>query len=144
MAIVKDLILVCVHQAGRGTTAPKVSYMIVMNKYNHIQYSLLKRSASLYDTATCIYPCANGICENPNECKCAKGWSGYLCDRRKWEVCTCTYMLESLKSCCNYAAVCDPSCGRHGNCVRPDECACHNGWEGDVCDKGKQHHSALL
>ena len=33
-------------------------------------------------------------------------------------------------------AVCNPDCDQ-GDCTAPDECTCHKGWTGSICDQRK-------
>ena len=89
--------------------------------------------------AVCNPECINGgSCDYPDECNCTEGWSGRLCDKRKYKLWKCmnTCWLDSLRI-TPHAAVCDPECSNHGDCVRPNECSCHDGWEGPTCDNGK-------
>ncbi|XP_070577171.1 protein jagged-1-like isoform X1 [Ptychodera flava] len=71
-------------------------------------------TGSTCEQAICRQGChaVHGSCEVPNECRCAHGWQGELCDR-----------------CQTY-----PSCV-HGTCNLPWQCNCDLNWGGYLCEK---------
>ena len=53
----------------------------------------------------------NGTCVAPNECECARGWSGNECS----------------------IPLCEQTCLHNGNCTHPNTCTCERGWSGIDC-----------
>lgn len=107
--------------------------------------SLLTSTKSLIIEAVCKPPCLNGQCVKPNQCQCASGWSGSVCNQPVCEnecvngICqvtnlgpTCVCYQGWEGSSCQ-KAVCQPPC-KQGECKKPYVCECNRGWIGKACD----------
>lgn len=98
--------------------------------------------------------CFNGgVCESPNQCRCAAGWAGDdctlpICSYSNSVVTNAPSIPATLlrASGTNVGAATGPppplpgdslvqyyKCPHNGNCTRPDTCTCEKGWTGPAC-----------
>ncbi|KAI5609292.1 nephronectin precursor, partial [Silurus asotus] len=72
----------------------------------------------------------NGICHYGNRVDCCWGWT-----RESWGQCKLLisppYLFDHFYV---SVAVCDLGC-KHGECVSPDQCRCHQGYTGKTCNQ---------
>lgn len=99
-----------------------------------------------YDNRRCVpeckYGCKNGVCIAPNKCQCI---DGFVANASNHCIETCPigapngvcYLNGTMK--CNKGyepdptqkyctAICKNACGKNQVCIRPDECACLDGY----------------
>ncbi|KAL5281711.1 hypothetical protein ACFFRR_005198 [Megaselia abdita] len=99
-----------------------------------------------YDSNRCVPDCKdncrNGICSAPNKCECMDGFVANAsnhcietcpvgcpngrCFLNGTSQCNRGYELDPTQRYCT--AICNNSCGRNQVCMRPNECACLDGY----------------
>lgn len=93
----------------------------------------------------CIDGCKNGICVAPNKCQCMDGFVANAsnhcietcpvaapngrCFLNGTILCNKGYELDPTQKYCT--AICKHSCGKNQVCIRPNECACMDGYMGN-------------
>ena len=107
-------------------------------------------TGGLCEAVVCRVPCERGVCTNPEFCACDAGYFGAACDAEcvhgafsvTTQNCTCEegWFGEGCKM-----ARCESGCV-HGDCVAPDVCLCHSGFELVDCsvDAVKVHAAELV
>lgn len=93
----------------------------------------------------CQKPCKNGgVCVGLNRCRCAKGFTGSLCETG-WFVCVCVHVRDlclhfalKLLLCAVSVAVttpCVPPCQHGATCSPHNTCTCPEGTTGLRCER---------
>lgn len=100
--------------------------------------------------AICKAGCHGGSCSVPGTCDCFENWTGELCDAcsAEWAGQDCSlgrpyHLSFGVDFMIPFSARCASGC-INGDCLRPGDCICQEGFHGVLCDEGVEAGDGAL